>query len=79
MAAGAERAALNAVAMSWFYTAPLLLLAPLVLLLVLGSLEPGHRLGRALPIPAQQVATVSAPIVEIRAASARTWQPAAAL
>jgi hypothetical protein len=50
---------------SWLYTAPLALIAPLIVLLILGALEIGHRLGRLKPITAQQVSTISGPILAI--------------
>jgi hypothetical protein len=39
------------------------LIAPLIVLRVLGALEIGHRLGGVKPITAQQVSTISAPIL----------------
>ena len=49
--------------MSWLYTASLFVVFPLVLLLVLGGLETGYRIGKIRPIAEQQVSTVSVPLL----------------
>src|SRR5688572_12141763 len=49
--------------MSWLYTTSLFVVTPLVILLVLGGLEAGFRLGKIKPIAEQQVSTVSVPLL----------------
>jgi hypothetical protein len=50
---------------SWLYSAPLPLVALIVVLVVLAALEAGHRLARSVPVDAQQIANVSAPILAV--------------
>ena len=51
--------------MSWLYAAPLGLVVMLVVLLVLGALDAGHRLSRIAPVAEQQITNVSTPILAI--------------
>jgi hypothetical protein len=51
--------------MAWLHTAPLILLAALLLVSVLGALEIGHWLGRSMPVDESQSSLISTSVLAI--------------
>jgi hypothetical protein len=51
--------------MSWLYAAPLPVVVLLVVVLVVGALETGYRLGRVAPVKEQQVSSLAAAILGV--------------